>query len=195
MNCSKFISKLSEMVIPALVGAMLLVGPGQTLAQGTEVIIEQIQPGQMNARTSSSQIFAEDEDVESNGVVPIELNTSSSRSFAGRGNLSMINQSGNGNYANIDVTGSQNLTLLQQRGAFNQSEMDILGSRNLVMVDQNGIGLNSDINVDGAQGKTVVHLQRGRASSRSMDPINVTNQDSSVILVVDTPRGRRIVTK
>lgn len=194
MNCTDFISGLKGTAIAAAFGVTMLVAPEQVVAQSTEVTIEQVQPGRSGTNTGNYQDTTGAGD-DSGDYVPTELITSGARMTVGSANLSSINQSGNSNFASVTINGVGNLTIQDQRGAFNNSELDVVGSSNRVLVEQRGVGLQSDINLTGAEGKTVVHLQRGRSSSRTVEPIDIGNQSAPVVFVIDTPRGRRVVTR
>lgn len=194
MNFTDFVTGLRGAAAAAMLAVMTLAAPDPAAAQNAEVTVEQVRPGTGGDTAGYYQDTTGAGD-DTGDYVPTQLITGGARLTVGSTNLSSINQAGNSNFASVNISGIGNLTLQDQRGAFNSSELDVIGSRNRVLVEQRGVGLQSDINLTGAEGKTVVHLQRGRASSRSVDPIDVGNQGAAVVFVLDTPRGRRIVTK
>ncbi|MEQ8294015.1 MAG: hypothetical protein RIA08_17565 [Roseovarius sp.] len=194
MNFTDFIKDLRTAAASVALGAAMFAAPDVAMAQSPEVTIEQVQPGRGGSRTGYYQ------DTTGTGndtgeYVPVQLATGGTQFAIGSANLSAISQSGNSNFASVNINGVGNLTLQDQRGAFNTSEVDVVGSANRVLVNQEGVGLQSDINLNAANGQTVVHLQRGRATSRTATPIDIGNAGPSVTVVLDTPRGRRVVTK
>ena len=196
MNFTDMIPDLKTTAAAIALGATLFSAPDVAVAQSPEVTIEQVQPGRGGSRTGYYQDTTGTGTGNDTGdYVPVQLVTGGTQFAIGSTNLSAISQSGNSNFASVDINGVGNLTLQDQRGAFNVSELDVVGSSNRVLVDQEGVGLQSDINLNAANGQTVVHLQRGRATSRNASPIDIGPGSASVTVVLDTPRGRRVVTK
>ncbi|MCG7630229.1 hypothetical protein MHM88_20685 [Epibacterium sp. MM17-32] len=124
---------------------------------------------------------------------PQSLNLQSQSTIGVTKSLSIVEQLGLRNTAEVAVIGTRNFTLQRQQGALNESKIDINGSQNNILVDQSGLRLNSEINVaDGAQ-KTILHIQRGRGDGRSGDSIDLSGTTAQRLIVVDTPLGRRVL--
>ncbi len=171
------------------------------VAQVDQVFVEQVADGGESATNSNAAPPGAEIDVRgapnefgSRGNL-LTLSPLGDRAFravpAGSANLAVIRQGGDNNSALSVVSGLGNLTVQQQRGVFNDSRVALEGNRNRLLVDQEGRRLESDVVGRRVSGRTVVHLQRGRANYPFAGPIDVGRLVSNTVVVVDTPRGRR----
>lgn len=124
---------------------------------------------------------------------PQSLNLRSQSMTSVTKSLSIVEQLGLRNTAEVAVIGTRNFTLQRQQGALNQSRIDINGSQNKILVDQSGLRLNSEINVADGAHKTILHIQRGRGHALSGDSIDLSGTSAQRLIVVDTPLGRRVI--
>ena len=179
-------------LLVAAASVLLVFAPASARAQNSELSVNQVVPG------GGYQALDDESDPQLSPQFLLSAegaNLLSSNFRLSSGNLSLVRQHGTENSASAIVSGHANLTFQNQHGALNNSEIDMSGNRNRVLVDQRGLRLSSDINVIGAQNQTVVHIQRGRGNPAGAVPIDVSGQNSAKVFVIDTPRGRRVVSQ
>lgn len=176
--------------LSTLAVSLSLISPA--FADSSEIYVEQVlaTPGGTPARIASPMFGNATEVAQPAPQSPI---LQSQRMAAVTKNLSIVEQLGLRNTAEVAVIGTRNFTLQRQQGALNESRIDIAGSQNNILVDQSGLRLNSEIDVtDGAQ-NTILHIQRGRGNGRSGDAIDLSGTSAQRLIIVDTPLGRRVL--
>jgi len=180
------------LLVAAAASALLVLTPVGARAQNFELSVNQVVPG------AGNQALGNDVNPQLSPQFHLSVegsNLLNSNFRLASGNLSLIHQHGSENSASAIVTGHGNLTFQNQRGVLNNSEIDLSGRSNRVLVDQRGLRLNSDINIIGGQNQTVVHIQRGQGNPAGSAPIDLSGQNSAKVFVIDTPRGRRVISR